>query len=239
MKAVKVMKAMILAAGLGNRMRPLTLHTPKPLLAVADKALIVWHIEKLHDIGVRDIVINTAWLGEKLATALGDGSQFGVNILWSHEGEGLETAGGIINALPLLGSEPFILVNGDVWCSMDFAAFEQIDLQDDLAHLVLVPNPEQHPRGDFVYADARAYTFEQAAALQLIGQAYTYSGLAVISPKLLADLPAGKRPLAPYLIAAMQQQRVQASLMQGEWVDVGTPERLNALDAKLRLQKVL
>ncbi len=229
------MKAMILAAGMGNRMRPLTLHTPKPLLAVADKPLIVWHIEKLRDIGVQDIVINTAWLGEKLAEALGDGSSLGVNILWSHEGEGLETAGGIINALPLLGNEPFILVNGDVWCSMDFAALKQIQLGADLAHLVLVPNPEQHPRGDFIFAAGRAYTFEQ----DVVGCAYTYSGVAVLSAQLLTDLPKGKRPLAPYLFAAMQQQRVQASIMQGEWVDVGTPERLNALDAKLRVQKVL
>ena len=124
------MKAMILAAGLGNRMRPLTLHTPKPLLEVGGKPLIVWHIEKLQKIGVTEIVINTAWLGEKLATALGDGSQFGVTILWSHEGEGLETAGGIINALPLLGDEPFILVNGDVWSTMDFAPLLNVELGD-------------------------------------------------------------------------------------------------------------
>lgn len=139
------MKAMILAAGLGNRMRPLTLHTPKPLLAVGGKPLIVWHIEKLQKIGVTDIVINTAWLGEKLAQALGDGSQFGVNIHWSHEGEGLETAGGIIRALPLLGSEPFILINGDVWTSMDFAPLLNVRLQGNDAHLVLVDNPPQHP----------------------------------------------------------------------------------------------
>lgn len=234
---MKAMKAMILAAGLGNRMRPLTLHTPKPLLPVADKPLIVWHIEKLQAIGVTEIVINTAWLGEKLATALGDGSQFGVNILWSHEGEGLETAGGIINALPLLGAEPFILVNGDVWCDMNFADFLKIDLQNDLAHLLLVPNPPQHPQGDFVYAKERAYSFEQAKALDIDGTAYTYSGLAVLSPQLLANLPSGKRPLAPLLLEAMQQQRVQASIMHKSWVDVGTPERLQALDHQLRLQK--
>ncbi|NLZ87507.1 MAG: NTP transferase domain-containing protein, partial [Gammaproteobacteria bacterium] len=124
------MKAMILAAGLGNRMRPLTLHTPKPLLEVGGKPLIVWHIEKLAAIGVTEIVINTAWLGEKLAQALGDGSQFGVKILWSHEGEGLETAGGIIHALPLLGNQPFILLNGDVWTTMDFAPLLDVDLND-------------------------------------------------------------------------------------------------------------
>ena len=132
------MRAMILAAGLGNRMRPLTLHTPKPLLEVGGKPLIVWHIEKLQKIGVSEIVINTAWLGDKLAAALGDGSQFGVTILWSHEGEGLETAGGIINALPLLGDKPFILVNGDVWTTMDFSALLNVHLGDKQAHLVLV-----------------------------------------------------------------------------------------------------
>ena len=150
------MKAMILAAGLGNRMRPLTLHTPKPLLEVGGKPLIVWHIEKLAAIGVTEIVINTAWLGEKLAQALGDGSQFGVKILWSHEGEGLETAGGIIHALPLLGNQPFILLNGDVWTTMDFAPLLDVDLNDNLAHLVLVENPEQHPEGDFTLAEGKA-----------------------------------------------------------------------------------
>src|SRR5574344_543565 len=152
---------MRLAAGMGNRMRPLTLHTPKPLLEVGGKPLIVWHIEKLQKMGVQEIVINTAWLGEKLADALGDGSQFGVHILWSHEGEGLETAGGIINALPLLGDEPFILLNGDVWTSMDFAPLLGIELEDNLAHLVLVENPQQHPEGDFTLADGKAYTFDQ------------------------------------------------------------------------------
>lgn len=135
------MKAMILAAGLGNRMRPLTLHTPKPLLEVGGKPLIVWHIEKLKAVGVTEIIINTAWLGDKLVAALGDGSQFGVTILWSHEGEGLETAGGIINALPLLGDQPFILVNGDVWTTMNFSSLLNVQLGDQQAHLVLVENP--------------------------------------------------------------------------------------------------
>ena len=156
------MKAMILAAGLGNRMRPLTLYKPKPLLEVGGKALIVWHIEKLKQIGVTDIVINSAWLADVLIGALGDGSQFGVNIRWTREDEGLETAGGIINALPLLGDEPFILVNGDVWTTMDFASLLKVKLIDDLAHLVFVPNPVQHPQGDFVLSNDKAYTFEQS-----------------------------------------------------------------------------
>lgn len=224
------MKAMILAAGMGNRMRPLTLHTPKPLLEVGGKPLIVWHIEKLQKIGVQEIVINTAWLGEKLAEALGDGSQFGVKILWSYEGEGLETAGGIIKALPLLGNEPFILVNGDVWTTMDFAPLLNVQLENDLAHLVLVENPVQHPQGDFTLAANKAYTFEQARS----GENLTYSGVAVIHPQMFVGLESGKRPLAPLLKQAMQQEKISAQKLQGVWVDVGTPERLNALDQQIQ-----
>ena len=227
------MKAMILAAGLGNRMRPLTLHTPKPLLEVGGKPLIVWHIEKLQKIGITEIVVNTAWLGEKLAAALGDGSQFGVKILWSHEGEGLETAGGIINALPLLGDQPFILVNGDVWTTMDFAPLLNVQLKDDLAHLILVENPEQHPQGDFTLANQKAYTFEQ----RMQGENLTFSGVSVIHPKMFENLENGKRPLAPLLKEAMQKEQVSASKLQGAWVDVGTPERLAALDLAIHSGK--
>ena len=224
------MKAMILAAGMGNRMRPLTLHKPKPLLEVGGKPLIVWHIEKLQKIGVTEIVINTAWLGEKLAIALGDGSQFGVKILWSHEGEGLETAGGMINALDLLGTAPFILVNGDVWTTMDFADLLNVQLIEDVAHLVFVTNPEQHPNGDFTLMDGRAYTFDQEKQ----GEALTYSGLAVIHPKIFDGLESGKRTLAPLLKQAMLQQKISASKMNAVWVDVGTPERLNLLDQQIK-----
>ncbi|ENV05880.1 MAG: nucleotidyltransferase family protein [Acinetobacter sp.] len=227
------MKAMILAAGLGNRMRPLTLHTPKPLLEVGGKPLIVWHIEKLQKIGVTEIVINTAWLGEKLANALGDGSQFGVKILWSHEGEGLETAGGIINALPLLGDEPFILVNGDVWTTMDFASLLDVQLGEQQAHLVLVENPPQHLKGDFILSNGLAYTFEQ----EQLGEALTYSGIAVLHPRMFVGLENGKRPLAPLLKQAMQQQQVSAEKLQGIWVDVGTPERLEQLDQQIKQNK--
>lgn len=224
------MRAMILAAGLGNRMRPLTLHTPKPLLSVADKPLIVWHIEKLKNIGITQIVINTAWLADKLVEALGDGAALGVEILWSHEGEGLETAGGIINALPLLGDEPFILVNGDVWTTMDFASLLDVQLNENLAHLVLVDNPVQHPKGDFTLTDGRAYTFEQ----NVQGENLTFSGVSVIHPKMFLGLDAGKRPLAPLLKAAMLDAKVAASKLQGAWVDVGTPERLTQLDQQIR-----
>lgn len=224
------MKAMILAAGLGNRMRPLTLYKPKPLLEVGGKALIVWHIEKLKKIGVTDIVINSAWLADILIGTLGDGSQFGVNILWTREDQGLETAGGIINALPLLGTEPFILVNGDVWTTFDFASLLHVNLKSDLAHLVFVTNPEQHPMGDFTLVEGRAYTFEQEQQ----GDNLTYSGVAVLNPQMFDGLEAGKRPLAPLLKQAMIDGRISAEKMQAAWVDVGTPERLSSLDLQIR-----
>ncbi|QSB55811.1 nucleotidyltransferase family protein [Acinetobacter calcoaceticus] len=224
------MKAMILAAGLGNRMRPLTLYTPKPLLEVGGKPLIVWHIEKLKKIGVTEIVINSAWLADKLISSLGDGSQFGVDIRWTRENEGLETAGGIINALPLLGKDPFILVNGDVWTTMDFEALRHIKLNDDLAHLVLVDNPKQHPEGDFTLFDGRAFTFDQ----HVKGENLTFSGVSVIHPKLFDGLEPGKRPLAPLLKQSMQNQKISGEKLKGAWVDVGTPERLMELDLQIR-----
>jgi len=224
------MKAMILAAGLGNRMRPLTLYTPKPLLEVGGKPLIVWHIEKLKKIGVTEIVINSAWLADKLISSLGDGSQFGVDIRWTREDEGLETAGGIINALPLLGTDPFILVNGDVWTTMDFEALRHIKLNDDLAHLVLVDNPKQHLEGDFTLFDGRAFTFDQ----DVTGENLTFSGVSVIHPKLFDGLEPGKRPLAPLLKQAMQNQKISGEKLKGAWVDVGTPERLMELDLQIR-----
>lgn len=224
------MKAMILAAGLGNRMRPLTLYTPKPLLEVGGKPLIVWHIEKLKTIGVTEIIINSAWLADKMIESLGDGSDYGVTIRWTREDEGLETAGGIINALHLLGDQPFILVNGDVWTTMDFRSLLSVQLDDDLAHLVFVPNPEQHPKGDFSLKDGRAYTFDQEQQ----GENLTYSGIAVIHPKMFDGLAQGKRPLAPLLKEAMEKHQISAEKMQGVWVDVGTPERLMQLDLQIR-----
>ncbi|WP_372404482.1 N-acetylmuramate alpha-1-phosphate uridylyltransferase MurU [Acinetobacter piscicola] len=224
------MKAMILAAGLGNRMRPLTLYKPKPLLEVGGKALIVWHIEKLKNIGVTEIIINSAWLADVLIGALGDGSQFGVSIRWTRENEGLETAGGIINALPLLGEEPFILLNGDVWTTFDFAQLLDVKLGDDLAHLVFVENPSQHPNGDFILANGRAYTFDQ----NVEGEHLTFSGVSVIDPKMFDGLAEGKRPLAPLLKQAMLEQKISAEKMSAAWVDVGTPERLTALDLQIR-----
>jgi len=221
---------MILAAGLGNRMRPLTLYKPKPLLEVGGKALIVWHIEKLKKIGVTEIVINSAWLADILIGALGDGSQFGVTIRWTREDEGLETAGGIINALPLLGDQPFILVNGDVWTTFDFSSLLNVDLGEDLAHLIFVENPKQHPSGDFTLTNGRAYTFDQ----NIQGENLTYSGIAVFSPKMFIGLESGKRPMLPLLKQGMLDRKISAEKMQSAWVDVGTPERLMALDLQIR-----
>jgi MurNAc alpha-1-phosphate uridylyltransferase len=227
------MKAMILAAGLGSRMRPLTLTTPKPLLKVANKPLIVWHIEALKASGIQEIVINAAWLKDQLQAALGDGRQFGVKIQWSLEEEGLETAGGIIQALPYLGEQPFIVVNADVWSSVDFAALRHLDLAQHWAHLLLVDNPVQHPQGDFILTAAgRVASFEQ----QQPGEALTFAGISLLSPQLFAGLPAGKRPLAPLLRQAMQQGLVRGEKIQAQWVDVGTPERLQQLDASIRRQ---
>ncbi len=224
------MKAMILAAGLGNRMRPLTLTTPKPLLAVGGKPLIVWHIEALKAAGITDIVINTAWLGQKLHEVLGDGSQFGVIIHWSDEDEPLETAGGIQKALPLLGAETFLLVNGDIWLRYDFQSLAAKSLGGKLAHLVLVANPPQHPNGDFAFARD-----SEPAYVQLEGdKRYTFAGVSLLSPRLFAELPAGKTPLAPILRQAIAAGQVTAEYFAGAWVDVGTPERLVDLDAAIR-----
>jgi MurNAc alpha-1-phosphate uridylyltransferase len=224
------MKAMILAAGLGNRMRPLTLTTPKPLLTVGGKPLIVWHIEALKAVGVTDLVINTAWLGDRLHEALGDGSALGVKIAWSDEGEPLETAGGIVQALPLLGQDPFLLVNGDIWLRYDFTRLRDRVLGDRLAHLLLVDNPPQHPGGDFA--------FERAADSALIQpqgeEKYTFAGISLMSPHLFDGLSPGKAPLAPLLRQAIAAGRVGGEYHPGPWVDVGTPDRLQALDDAIR-----
>ena len=220
------MRAMILAAGLGTRMRPLTLHTPKPLLEVGGKPLIVWHIEALAGAGVTQIVINTAWLGEKLVDALGNGSKFGVEIFWSHEEEPLETAGGIQKALPLLGSEPFILVNGDIWTRFDLKPLVHKSLGSDLGHLVLVKNPLQHPNGDFALDNGRIAQNGEAKL--------TFAGISLLSPKLFESLPAGKAPLAPILRQAMDAGQMSGECLQTHWVDVGTIERLAELDLQIR-----
>lgn len=219
------MKAMILAAGLGTRMRPLTDHTPKPLLKAGNKSLISWQLEKLAVAGFKEVVINIAWLGWQIPEALGDGSQWGMKLHYSDEQAetALETAGGIIKALPLLGNEPFLVVNGDVWC--DYPCLPQTLAPNTLVHLILVNNPEHHPQGDFALHAGRALNSGETKL--------TFSGIGYYHPALFADLEYGKRALGPVLRAAMEKQLVSAEHYQGIWLDIGTPERLAYLDQSL------
>ncbi|MCK9236464.1 MAG: nucleotidyltransferase family protein [Thiopseudomonas sp.] len=210
------MKAMILAAGKGERMRPLTLHTPKPLLKVAGMSLIEHQLVKLAAAGFRELVINHAWLGEQIESALADGKDYGVKIQYSPEVTPLETGGGILQALPMLGEEPFLVVNADVWTDYDFSRLRKP--LTGLAHLVMVDNPAHHTQGDFAITDA-LLSPEGAPKL-------TYSGIAVLSPQLFKGCVAGAFKLAPLLRAAMQDGMVSGEHFAGAWVDVGTPERL-------------
>jgi MurNAc alpha-1-phosphate uridylyltransferase len=218
------MKAMILAAGRGERMRPLTDHTPKPLLKVGGKPLIAWHLKRLAAAGFQDIVINHAHLGEQIESALGDGSQWGVRIQYSPEKIALETAGGIANALPLLGNAPFLVVNGDVYTDIDFGTLKLVP--PNLAHLVMVNNPPQHAAGDFALSSGK---------LSADGtEKLTFSGIGIYQPSLFASIVRGDAAkLAPLLKAAMAQGLVSGSHHRGAWHDIGTPERLQALDSQL------
>ncbi|MFM5755287.1 N-acetylmuramate alpha-1-phosphate uridylyltransferase MurU [Aeromonas veronii] len=218
------MKAMILAAGRGERMRPLTDLLPKPLLAVGGKPLIVHHIEKLKAAGVTELVINHAWLGHKLVESLGDGRALGVTIHWSAEESALETAGGIVQALPLLGADPFLVINGDTWLDLDYHTLVSQPLGDDLAHLWLVPNPPQHPSGDFALQEGRV----------MDTPAFTFSGVGLYDPAAFVGLAGGARKLAPLLREWMAQGRVGGSLLAGEWRDIGTVDRLRELDDQLQ-----
>lgn len=229
------MKAMILAAGRGERMRPLTDTCPKPLLAVGGKPLIVWHIERLAAAGIADLVINHAHLGQMIEDALGDGSAFGVRIAYSAEGKALETAGGIARALPLLGAAPFLVINGDVFCDADLAALrraaEKLHADGPLAHLLLVANPTHHPAGDFGL-DADGHVRDSAPPG---GERLTFSGLGAYHPALFAGVPPDQpAKLAPLLRTAMLADKVMGTRIDERWVDVGTPERLAELDASLR-----
>ncbi len=222
------MKAMILAAGRGERMRPLTDETPKPLLKISGKRLIEYHLENLARAGIEEVVINHAWLGEQFPLVLGSGEQFGLHIHYSNEGEkALETAGGIIRALPFLGSEPFLLVNGDIWTDYELSGLTEPSFQlKYLMHLILVTNRSHHPRGDF---DLDEHTF------LLDKPAYTYSGIGVYSPKIFTRLKVGVQPLAPVIRETIRQRQVTGELYTGAWEDVGTPERLADLDARLAM----
>lgn len=220
------MKVMILAAGHGKRMLPLTETTPKPLLKVAGHSLIEWQLVKLARAGFSDVVINLHHLGEQIPTALGTGERWGVHIAYSRETELLETAGGIINALPLLGDEPFVIVNGDVWTDYDFSRLHSALSPEVLAHLVLVPNAEHHPEGDFHLAADGLLDVNGKPRL-------TYSGISVLHPTLFAGLPVQRLALAPVLREAMAQQQVSGELFSGDWQDIGSPQRLEALECRL------
>jgi N-acetyl-alpha-D-muramate 1-phosphate uridylyltransferase len=221
---------MILAAGRGERMRPLTDVVPKPLLHVAGERLIEYHLRRLREAGFIRIVINTAWLGDLLPAALGDGSRFGVRITYSHERPAaLETGGGIFNALPLLGDAPFLVVNGDVWTDVDFAAL-RLPVHS-LAHLVLVANPPQHARGDFLLRAGHVSDEGE-------GERWTYSGVGLYTPQFFAAAEGGKFPLLPHLKRAIAQRALTGEVHRGRWHDIGTPERLARLDLELRAARV-
>ncbi len=223
------MKAMILAAGRGERMRPLTDHTPKPLLKVGGKPLIVWHLERLAKAGFKEVVINHAHLGEQIEQALGDGSQWDLHIQYSPEKTALETAGGIANAIPLLGAEPFLVVNGDTFTEVDFGVLTHILQANNHAHLVLVNNPPQHPNGDFAI---------EAGKLKNTGsKMLTFSGVGVYHPNLFTSVTRGEpAKLAPLLRQAIAENQATAEYFQGVWHDIGTPERLNILDEALKMR---
>jgi MurNAc alpha-1-phosphate uridylyltransferase len=223
---------MILAAGRGERMRPLTLERPKPLLAVAGLPLIVHHLHALAMAGFRDIVVNVSWLGSQIVAELGDGSRYGVRLRYSDEGpEPLETGGGIFRALPLLGPAPFLVLNGDIWTDYPYASLRESLRPGDLAHLVLVGNPDHNARGDFVLRGGRIVEDGDAGAAG--GERLTFSGVGVYRPELFAGCEDGIFKLAPLLRAAARSGRVCGELHEGEWIDIGTPQRLAELDRRL------
>lgn len=220
------MRVMILAAGRGERLRPLTDRVPKAMVPVGGKPLIAWHLERLAAGGYSEIVINVSHLADAITAALGDGARYGLRIRYSREPEPLETAGGIAQARALLGESAFLLVNADVYCEIDFAALRGRALGERLAHLVLVPNPQHRSGGDFSLAEGMIGNGS--------GPRYTYSGIAVMSPALVAGVKAGdKAPLAPLLRAAAERRQASGELHRGRWQDVGTPERLAELETHL------
>ena len=216
---------MILAAGRGERMRPLTDLLPKPLLEVKNKPLIVWHLEKLVKSGFKEVIINIAHLGFKIPEYLGDGSKYGIKIAYSDEqtNGALESAGGIKKALPLLGEESFLVVNGDVFCDYDFNP--DFDLHNKLAHLILVQNPSHNIKGDFGLNDT--------LVLNKADEMYTFSGIGYYSPELFRNLEQGKSALAPLLRKAIEQEKITGEVHHGCWHDIGTPQRLDEINRKI------
>jgi N-acetyl-alpha-D-muramate 1-phosphate uridylyltransferase len=229
------MKAMILAAGLGQRMRPLTNHLPKPLLSVGGKPLLQYHLEALAQAGITQVIINLAYLGDKIREYVGDGSRFGVQVHYSPEPEPLETAGALRHAMPLLGNAPFLLLNGDVWSDFPLAPLCRHNLVNNtLAHLVLVPNPEFHPHGDFaINTQGYLATYDSIAQNKLTK--HTFAGISLIHPQLISQYPAQRQkfPLGEVLRHGITQQSISAEIYTGRWSDVGTPARLQSLDVEL------
>lgn len=224
------MKAMILAAGLGKRMRPLTDTLPKPLLPVGGKPLIQYHVENLQRAGVTELIINLAYRGDQIREYLGDGQQFGVDIRYSEEPEPLETGGAIQQALALLGDEPFLLVNGDVWTDFEFSLLSSLSLPEGcLGHLLMVQNPEHNPLGDF------ALTTQGLLMPRGDAQGYTFSGISLIDPALVSSYPQLREnfPLRECFFWAMDNQQLRGQVLDADWWDIGTPERLAQLDAQL------
>ena len=255
MSKMMPMKAMILAAGRGERMRPLTDTCPKPLLKAGGKSLIVWHLERLERAGFTQIIINHAWLGALVEATLAIDAPRTLGITYSPEGEALETAGGIANAMPLITAgaaddAPFLVVNGDIWCDYDFSCAitlaGQMAASDAIAHLVMVPNPAQHPHGDFALGagcisepvatsiGATSAAVRTTASTATVASTFTFSGIGIYRPALFNSVTRGnKAKLAPLLRAAMATQQVSGELFTGRWEDVGTPARLATLDAEL------
>ncbi|MAT52456.1 MAG: mannose-1-phosphate guanylyltransferase [Porticoccaceae bacterium] len=225
------MRAMILAAGFGERLRPLTETTPKPLLTIAGKPLIQYHVERLAAAGISEIVVNTSWLGEQIEAFLGDGGRFGVRISWSREASPLETGGGIRRALPLLGPEPFLVVNGDVWTDYPLSSLVDRQLPEDIdAHLVLVPNPPFKASGDFLLTDDGMVAYPGNST-----STYTFSGISVMRPELFALYPAASERFAlrDVLDSSVRALSISGEVFDGQWWDVGTVERLNLLNSLL------
>ena len=216
---------MLLAAGRGERLRPITDSLPKPLVRVGGRPLIAWHLARLSRAGVREVVINLSWLGDQLRAALGDGGEFGVRISWSEEGPvPLETGGGILRALPLLAPGPFLVVSADIWTDIDFGRIRIPD--ESRAHLVLIPNPPHHPRGDFGLEHGRVVDREN--------ERLTYANVGIYRPELFEGFDCGRFPLLAALKRGMAAREVSGEIHRGAWYDAGTPERLAELEERLR-----
>jgi N-acetyl-alpha-D-muramate 1-phosphate uridylyltransferase len=220
------MRAMILAAGRGERMRPLTDGTAKPLLAAGGKPLIQYHLESLAAAGIREVIINLAWKGALIREALADGARFGVTIQYSEEDEALETGGGVFKALPLLGHAPFLLISGDIWTQYPLAGCLDRLAPDDVAHFVLVPNPEFHMTGDF--------GLDRGRITDAVGPRYTYANIGLFRPAFFAGCTGGRFALAPLMYEWVRAGRVSGELFEGQWRNVGTPAQLAELDRQLR-----